>query len=299
MPTPVERHQLQDLAWEDLVLMLVAAERGSLGGAARALRVSQSTASRRLQRLEHRLSARLFDRTPEGLAPTALTLELIPHVRLMEGHMADLLRVAAGQEATPSGTVRLALPDGLASSWLMPHLPELYARHPGVLIDLTIGPAVVDLVRGEAELALRFVPSSGADLIELPLGALPLAPYAHARLACQPISSLRWLALPDPRRAFQETRWLDTHAPHAPRMTVNLWNALFAGVQAGVGAGILSPMVAEPAGLVRLRPDLPPPEPRLLRLVFHRALRRVPRVRVVVDWLSERARDFLVARGDA
>jgi len=292
MRTP-DRHTLQDLAWEDLMVLLVAVDVRSLSGAARVLRIGQSTASRRLARLENVLGARLFDRTPEGLAPTALALTLVPHARLIEGHMADILRIAAGQEATPSGRVQLAVPDGLASELLLPRLPAFHARYPDVQLDFTIGPAVLDLVRGEADIALRFVPSTSADLIEVPLGTMTLAPYAVPELADRPLKDLRWVMLLDPNRAFQETRWIDTHVAPTHRMTVSLWNAMLAAARSGVGAAILPQLVAEPAGLVRLRPDLPAPEGRPLRLVFHRALRQVPRIRVVVDWLREQTRVFL------
>jgi len=82
--------------------------------------------------------------------------------------MVDLLRVAAGQEATPSGRVRLALPEGLASNWLLRRLPDFHTRFPEVELDLTIGPAVVDLLRGASEVALRFVPAEASDLVEVP-----------------------------------------------------------------------------------------------------------------------------------
>ncbi len=284
------REQLQNIAWEDLTLLLAAVENGSLSGAARSLRVSQSTASRRLVRLEEALGARLFDRTPEGLAPTALTHQLLPHVRIVEGHMADLMRVAAGQEATPSGRVRLALPDGLASSWHVQRLPDFHAHYPDVELDLTIGPAVVDLVRGESEIALRFVPARASDLIEVPLGSVPLAAYASEKPRRMPLDALRWVMLVDPHRAFHETQWIEEHIKPKRRMTVSLWNALFAAVQAGVGPAILPRRVAEEVGLVRVGPKLPPPEARQLRMVFHRALREVPRIRAVVDWLREEAR---------
>jgi len=287
------RDLLQNIAWEDLTVLLAAVEEGSLSGAARSLRVSQSTASRRLARLEEALNARLFDRTPEGLVATDLTDQLLPHVRLVEGHMADLVRVAAGQEATPTGRVRLALPDGLASNWLLPRLPDFHDRFPEVELDLTIGPAVVDLVRGESEIALRFVPSSAPDLIELPLGSLPLAAYARRDLADQPLDATRWVMLLDPNRAFHETHWIEDHIRPRRRTTVSLWNALFAAIEAGVGAGILPQRVAERAGLVRLGPHLPPLEARRLRLVFHRALRQVPRIRAVVDWVRHEATLFL------
>ncbi|MEE9384657.1 MAG: hypothetical protein V3V08_14730 [Nannocystaceae bacterium] len=67
-------------------------------------------------------------------------------------------------------------------------------------------------------------------------------------------------------------------------MRVTNWNALFSGVLNELGAGILSPLVAEPEGLVPMR-GVPKVGHRDLLLVYHPALRDVPRVAAVRDWL--------------
>ena len=91
------------VAWEDLEVVLAALRHRSLNRSARALRIGQSTASRRLQRLEERLGARIFDRTPEGLLPTDFASQLEPLARLIEGHMGDIDRLARGRELEPRG----------------------------------------------------------------------------------------------------------------------------------------------------------------------------------------------------
>lgn len=283
-----------ELASEDLAVLLAAVDRGSLGQAARVLRVSQSTASRRLARLEAALGARLFDRTPEGLAPTALALDIVPRARLVEGHLADIQRLAAGQEAAPRGSVRLALPDGLATAWLLPRLAGFYSDYPDVDVDLAIGHRVVDLVRREADIALRFVVPEAPDLVRVRLGRLSLAAVVHPSLAKADPCAIRWVQLADPGRQLQETRWIDTHIQPVRRMRVSLWHALFGAVAEGLAAGILAAGVAERAGLVRVCPSIPSPEDRVLYLVYHRALRDVPRVRALVDWLRQEARGFLL-----
>ena len=58
------------LNWDDLRLVLVLAEAGTLSAAAMALRLSHPTLSKRLRALEDGLGVRLFDRLPSGLQPT-------------------------------------------------------------------------------------------------------------------------------------------------------------------------------------------------------------------------------------
>ena len=279
-------------SWEDLAVLLAVLKLGSLNRAAAALQVSQSTASRRLARLEERLGGRLFDRTPEGLQPTALAHVLAAHAELIETHMADIDRLVEGREAAPSGRIQLALPDGLASTWLIPKLDGFYAVFPQISVDLLIGHAVVDLVRREADLALRFVRPTASDLVAARIGDIPLGAYVHPSLLGQPAADLRWIVFDDPNARYIETQWVQTHV--APRKTqrVTLWNALFAAVQHGHGAGVLSPLVAEAAGLVRL-PELPRVPGSPLYLVYHRALRDVPRIAAFRGWFLDVARESL------
>ena len=107
---------LDGVAWEDLAVLIATAEHGSLSRASRALRISQSTASRRLVRIEEALGTPLFDRTASGLLLTDFGERLLPYARLIAGHMADIARLASGAEVRPQGRVRLALPDGIAAA---------------------------------------------------------------------------------------------------------------------------------------------------------------------------------------
>lgn len=284
MPAP-------DIAWADLALLLAALEHGSLSRASSALGISQSTASRRLDRLEAQLGARVFERTPEGLLPTALAHQLAPHAELMAGHLDDIARIVQGQEARPAGRVRLAVVDGMTSPLLVPRLGELYARHPELRLDLVAGQAVLDLVRGEADIALRVVRPTAPDLVVRRLGQLDLAAYAHPSLLHHAPAELPWIQLRDNRQQPPWDPWVQEHASADQTTRVNHWNVLFACASAGVGAAVLPGVVAEPAGLVRL--DLPLPPPFELFIVYHRALRDVPRIAAVRDWLVEVAQPFV------
>ena len=284
---------LHNVAWEDLVLLLAALEQGSLSKAARWLHTSQSTASRRLVRLEARLGGRLFDRNPDGLAPTALALDIAPFARLIAGHMTDIARVASGFEAAPHGRVRLAVVDGMAPVLVVPGLAALRTRHPGIELDLLSGQSVVDLIRGEADLALRFIRPTASDLVVRKLHELPMAVFVHPSLAKVPLDALPWVGFHDPKERFEETRWLHAHVRPAHLTTVSAWSVLWAAVQAGVGAAIVSPYVAVPAGLVRRELMAPPVPPRELLLVYHQALRNVPRIAAVRAWLVELVNGFV------
>jgi DNA-binding transcriptional LysR family regulator len=280
---------IEGVAWADLAVLLAGMRHSSLSQAAQALRIGQSTASRRLARLEARLGARLFDRTPEGLKPTQFALELAPHAALIEGHMADVERLAAEQEAAPRGRLRVALPDGLASHWLLPQLQGFFDRYPQVEVDCIIGHAVVDLTRQAADIALRFIPPTAPDLVARAVQRIQITPVVHPDLLDVPKADTRWLMLADPGRVFPETHWIEAHAQPRQTLTVTLWHALVAGLQAGLGAGMLAPMVAEQSGLVPVNWPHPPGPTHTLYMVYHRAVRDVPRIAAFRSWILEAA----------
>jgi len=288
--------RVRGVAWDDLAVLLAVLEEGSLNRAARTLGTGQSTASRRLARLEERLGSPLFDRTPEGLRPTALALELAPHAELVGGHMSDIDRLVEGRERSPSGCVRLAVVEGLAANFVVPALPRLRSTHPGIELDLLSGQPVLDLVRREADLALRFAPPTSPDLVVRKLLSIPVAPYVHPSLADTPSDALPWVMLWDPDERFVESQWLRDRAQPRHVTRVTSWHDLFAAVRVGVGAGLVSPLVAEDAGLVPVpafADEVVVSHPLLL--VYHRALRHVPRVKAVRDWILETALTSLPA----
>lgn len=276
--------QLDGVAWEDLAVLIQAAELRSLSAAAKALQISQSTASRRLMRLEAALGAPVLDRGPRALVLTALGEQLLPHAELIAGHMTDIGRLAAGAEVTPAGRVRLAVPDGVASEVIVPHLDTFFARYPDISVDIVSGQAIVDLVHREADLALRFVRPTAGDLLIREVARVPLAPFCRPALRHHAPQAMRWLMLLDPTSAYLETRWIQAHVQPRRTMVFSSWDTLFAAARAGLGAAILSPVVAAPAGLVPI-PELPPVASRPLLMVYHRALRSVPRVAALRDWI--------------
>ncbi len=284
---------IEGVAWEDLQVLLAGLRTGSLNQVARTLGVSVSTASRRLARLEGALDRPLFDRVPEGLLPTALARSLEPHALMIEGQMADIERLALATRGPPRGTVRLALPDGIASKLLVPRLGAFFAQYPDVDLELLIGHAVVDLVRREADVALRFVPPTAPDLVRKALGPIPMGLYGRAALRGRPLDELRWVMFIDPEARLLETQWVQQHVRPAHTLCCSSWNTLFAAVEQGIGPALLSPLVAEAAGLVPLGAGLPLPPARTLWLVHHQALRHVPTIAALRGWLSTLGAEIL------
>src|SRR3954462_7302869 len=120
---PMPANLQNDFSWDDVRIFLALFRARTLSSAAVRLGVNASTVGRRLDALEGALGARLFDRTPDGVAPTAPAEELAPHAEALERTAAGFAMAAAGREAEVEGTVRITAVPGVAEDLLAPALP--------------------------------------------------------------------------------------------------------------------------------------------------------------------------------
>ena len=169
---------MQTPDWDDLRFFLALCEAGTLSGAARATRVEHTTVARRIDALETALGARLFDRFPKGWSLTAAGTALVPHARKVEEDMHALLNVARGASEV-AGVVRVSAPPALAACLLAPRLRLPLSRLPGVEIDLRAEARTTDLMRRQADIALRFARPTSPGLVAKVLTHVDYALYAH------------------------------------------------------------------------------------------------------------------------
>jgi DNA-binding transcriptional LysR family regulator len=165
------------LNWDDLRFLLALRQAGSLGAAARLLKVEQSTASRRLSALEAALGGKLVVRTPEGLkfnAAGELTADLAETV---QAGVEALVQRIGGEDQKPEGLVRLSATETVAT-FIMQGLLPLRADHPKIQVELVVATAALDLVRREADLAIRMFRESSPTLVTRKLGDLGWSIYA-------------------------------------------------------------------------------------------------------------------------
>ena len=104
--------------WDDLRYFLELSRRGRLVSAAQRLGVDHTTVARRITALEESLNTRLFDRTPRGYQLTKAGQALLTHAESMEAQSIGLYQDVSGQDATLTGTVRIAATEGLAIEFL-------------------------------------------------------------------------------------------------------------------------------------------------------------------------------------
>ena len=283
--------------WDDVRIFLALMREGTLGGAARRLTIDASTVSRRLAALEHRLGGALFERTREGLAASARAEQLLPAAEEMEAGLLHFTRGAAEIEARPEGVVRVTAPPGIADLVIAPRLGELYLEYPRLQVVLDASVRVANLTRQEADVAVRTVPSEGAQLVTQKLlttrwvlGGAPALVKKLGRLRSW--DDAPYIDWADDLGHLAAARWLQKRAPKALRpLRTSHFGSQLAAAEAGLGLLL----VVEPYFALRpLVPALlsPPlaneaeawPEEHAW-LVTHRALRSIPRVAAVWNFL--------------
>lgn len=169
----------QRFNWQLIPTFLAVFEQGSLTAAARQLGSSQPTMGRHVAELEAQLGTPLFERTGRGLVATAAARQLAEAARAMESGALTMLRGAQQAQTTLSGTVRLSASQPVACFLLPPLLARLRTELPGIQIELVVSNAVSDLLKREADIAIRMVrPTQGAPVARR-IGQVSLSACAH------------------------------------------------------------------------------------------------------------------------
>lgn len=151
--------------WNQARAFLATAEEGSLLAAARALGLTQPTLGRQVSALEEQLGVMLFERVGRSLTLTQSGIELLDHVRAMAAAANQVSLVASGQSQAIKGQVRITASDMMSAYSLPPLLRRVRASAPLLEIDVIAANDVRDLLRREADIAIRHIRPEQPDLI--------------------------------------------------------------------------------------------------------------------------------------
>ncbi|NPV22691.1 LysR family transcriptional regulator [Bradyrhizobium aeschynomenes] len=167
--------------WSLLRSFLAVVRRGSLSAAARATGLTQPTVGRHIDELETGLGVALFTRSQAGLLPTEAATALVPHAEAMEAAFAALVRTArtGGDARQPRGVVRISASEIVGTFVLPPILAGIRKRYPEIIIELVLNNRTDDLLRRDADIAVRMIRPKQDGLVARRLGSIPLGLYAH------------------------------------------------------------------------------------------------------------------------
>jgi DNA-binding transcriptional LysR family regulator len=170
---------LDRLDWALCRSFLAILRQGSLSGAARVLNVAHPTMRRHLDELEAMIGAALFVRSPSGLMPTALAIELREPAESMEAAAEALIRSASAEAGEVAGTVRLTASEIMGVEVLPAFLAAIRTSHPRLDFEVVLTNTVQDLRRRDADIAIRMTRPIQSDLVARKVGETRLGIYAH------------------------------------------------------------------------------------------------------------------------
>lgn len=169
---------MPQIDWSSVQSFTAVAEHGSLSAAARALDSSQPTLSRHISALEAQIGARLFERSRGGMDLTQAGLDLMEHATQMADAAARFSVVSEGQSVDLGGTVRITASQ-IVATYLLPNvLAKLRQAHPEITIELVASDTSENLLRREADIALRMYRPKQLDVISKHIGDLDIGAYA-------------------------------------------------------------------------------------------------------------------------
>jgi DNA-binding transcriptional LysR family regulator len=274
--------------WDDLRVLVVLARDKTLAAASRRLGVDQTTVARRLHALEEALGSPLFERNEGRWQLTSFGVRALEQAERIEEDIADILRSAAAESQAVGGVVRLTAVAAINSEYLIHRLPDLYAQHPDLVIDLADSDTNLNIARHEADIAIRVARPKSGDFLIRKLAVMSFAVYESARpeVATSPND---WVAYNEDLAHTPEMQWLENHIDSGRiRLRDSGTRTLAGAVARGIGRGILPCFVGD------THPELrrAAPGDRVLArdvwLLIHREARKSARVAVVADWLVER-----------
>jgi DNA-binding transcriptional LysR family regulator len=283
--------------WSLIRSFLAALDQGSLLGAARLLKTSQPTLGRHITELESQLGVVLFERTGRGLVPTATALQLADSAREMESGALRLSRALSGTQLQTAGTVRITASVPVAVQLMPPILARMRLALPDIQVELVSSNQVSNLLRREADIAVRMVRPEQGTLIAKKIGRVGVGAYAHRSYLARR-SPLRKLADllqhdlighdtdPSILRGFQALGF--AVGPEIFALRTDDFIVQWQAVRSGVGIGFIADYMArtDPDVLRVLPtalkvPDLP------MWLAVHREIRTNGRIRAVYDFLAQ------------
>ncbi|MCK9260185.1 MAG: LysR family transcriptional regulator [Azoarcus sp.] len=162
----------------DAALFVRVVELGTLSAAARERNESVSQVSRAIARMESALSLRLLRRSTHGLSLTDEGDIFLAHARRMLDIASEMESELSGKLAGPSGLVRINVSPILAQMAIVPSLPGLYERHPGLQVEIMTDDRVSDLVRDGVDIAMRAGVDNAESLVVRQIGELGRNLYA-------------------------------------------------------------------------------------------------------------------------
>jgi DNA-binding transcriptional LysR family regulator len=240
------------------------------------------------------LDITLYTRSPDGLEPTAAALSLRAEAEALASAADALFRAASGPLAENAGTVRITASEVIAAEALGPILATIQQEHPRIVLELAVSNRIGDLLRRDADVAVRMARPVQTGLVAKRLGKVELGLYAHPdylsrRGTPKTPADLDAHAIIGFDTAHAYTRTFSLEGKPVTRERFSLRSdsdmGQLAAIRSGCGIGVCHGPIAHRAGLVRLLRSSFAPQVEMW-LAMHQDLKTTARYRTVFDGLA-------------
>ena len=279
--------------WDLYRSFLEVLRSGSLSAAARSLGLTQPTVGRHVASLERHLGGRaLFTRHRTGLLPTEAAIQLRPYAESISAAAGALLRAASAQAAVIGGVVRISASEVIGAEVLPGLLQDFRERHPGVVVELSLSNQNADLLRRDADIAVRMVRPTQKALVAKRIGKTVLGLHAaHAYVERHGVPRRMEELMDHPLIGFDRAPSVSRPLDISPlllreRFAFRCDSDLgqLAAIRAGFGIGVCQYGVAADPPLVAILPGALRFELEMW-VVMHEVLRTTTRVKLMFDHL--------------
>jgi len=280
--------------WDAAKAFLAVARSGSFRAAALTLQVSVNTLRRQIEDFEKETDTKLFTRHADGVRLTGEAEQLVAAAQRMELASIDIIRHRP-PDPSVRGEVRLSVTEGLGTFWVAPRMVEFQRSYPDLLIDIQCSMRPADVMRLESDMGIQITRPTVNDLLVVKLGRLHTMAFASRAYLARYGRPKDIASLVRHRLVLQVAEQPDILAfervfPGVSQVgfvsiRTNTSSAHFWSVVSGAGIGVLPTYavlwkLVEPIDLgLRFAYDI--------SLVFHPDLAKIPRMRLVIDWLMQ------------
>ncbi len=297
---------MKEFDWNLIKSFVAVAETGSLSGAARKLTASQPTLGRHVAELEAALGVTLFRRGRRGYELTEAGSTLYERGRVVSEQANAFSLLALGSVEAIEGTVRIAASEVVAAFVLPQIMARLGEEEPGIEVEIVASNQVENLLRRDADIAIRMVRPAQNELVarkvtDIALCLCAAKSYLDRRGRPDKPADLADHALIGFDRSDEIIRgFISAGIPvarsHFRFRTDNqivLWEAVRTGNGIGIGQ---EPLADRDPDIEKLLPGVPLPELPVW-LAMHRDVRTSMRIRRVADFLHEELKRYSAGTG--
>lgn len=287
--------------WDKLRIFHAVATAQSFTRAGQQLNLSQSAISRHIATLEESLQTSLFQRHARGLLLTEQGEILFRTVSDMVSRLSAAENLLLDSKERPKGPLRITAPTAIGTMWLTPRMREFCELYPEIQVTLLVDDRELDIIKREADVAIRLFPARHADLVQKKLTSLDNALYASDDYLRQhgvprkpaDLARHRLIAYADDNAAtpFSEVNWAlktrfcDCDQACQPFFKINSMRGILKAVEGGIGiAGLPEYMTQGVPNISRVLPEIKGPITDVY-FIYSLELRNSKRVRVFKEFL--------------